>query len=169
MGNQQGKTEDVDLAWLAGFLDGEGSLMVKYCAGSRMQQYRRQGQPYIAPSICVVNTDQPTLDVVRQILANNGLPHHISQRTGGVGKNGRPYQDSWDIRVVGFKRCKRWLETLIPYLRTKRGQAEALLELCNSRLSGYEKGAGYTARELAIVEELRTRPGSLHRPYACAA
>jgi hypothetical protein len=161
MANQQSNS-DPDLAWLAGFLDGEGSFMVNILAGNRLHQLGRQ---YISPRITLVNTDMPTLEVVRGILVANGLPHHIRVKPGRVSERGHQCKDAWEIRAAGLRRCKQWLDVLIPYLHTKRPQAEAMLQLVESRLAGYQQG-GYTEEEVALAEDLRSGPRSFHRLHA---
>ncbi len=151
-----------DLAWLAGFLDGEGSFMVIHLAGKRLKAL---GGKYIAPRITLVNTDEPTLKEVQRILVDLGLPHHVSRRIGGVNKNGHKWADSWDIRVQGLSRCKRWCEILIPYLRTKKSQAQAMLALIESRLET-PNGEGLTAGQLVLIEQLRNRRTYPHRLHA---
>jgi hypothetical protein len=157
MDNQQGKMEQ-DLSWLAGFLDGEGSLMVKRRSGASHNKY-----DIYSPTICVVNTDMPTLDIVIDILKSVELPFHVSSRDGHINK------DSWDIRVSGYKRCKRWLEVLTPYLRTKKGQAVVMLEYINSRLDGYVPGVNKrptTEQEMLLIQQLRKRVPLPHRLHA---
>ena len=167
MGNQQRKTEDTDLAWLAGFLDGEGSFVIIQLAGKRLTELLEKNQrPYIAPRIVLVNTDEPTLGTVMAILDAHELPYHVSRRVGGINVRGNKNADSWDLRVQGMKRCKRWLDVLTPYLHTKKSQAQAMLDLIDSRLTDATWGEGYSGAELALIESLRKRPRFAHRLHA---
>ena len=160
MDDQQAKTGSLDLAWLAGFFDGEASFM--------MTAHRPPGailKPYFIPRITVVNTDEPTLAEVMAVLRALGLAFYVSRRTGAGGR-----LDAWDLRVMGLKRCRAWCSALTPALRTKHGQAEAMLGFCDSRLAlnGVQApGAGrpYSARERELIESLRGRfrkPQRLH-------
>lgn len=157
MDNQQGN--DLDLAWFAGFLDGEGSITFKVQRGERL---RGLNLVYYYPSVRVCNTDYPTLKVVTDILDAHGLPYHVSHRKGEL-KPG--LHAAWDVEVKGLKRCERWLNMIAPYLRTKQEKAYLMLEYIHSR-KNYIIGAGYSAREEEILDLLRVRPNRPHRLHA---
>lgn len=157
MGNQQAK--DLDLAWLAGFFDGEGCIDFPHQPGRRL---RIMHLNYYYPRVRLVNTHQDTLQVVRDILDANGLAYHVSNR--GVPKQ-RGHLPAWDITAQGFKRSKRWLEVLAPYLRTKQQKAFLALEFINSRLN-HSTQDGYSAHEVELLEQLRGSPIQLQRPHA---
>lgn len=153
MGNQQGKTSEDDLHWLGGFIDGEGSIIVKRQGGKRL---REMDLNYYAPNLRICNTDEPTFQVVIAILNANNLPFHVSRRTPANPR----YKPSWDISVNGMLRCKRWLGVVTPYLRTKKEQAEWMLEFIELRLSlggGKAVGVGYSLREQELLQLLRKR------------
>lgn len=147
MDNQQGKTE-IDLAWFAGFMDGEGCFHMRNVAGSRI---RDLGKVYFRPTIRVCNTHQDTLQTVCTILDTHGLPYHVSHRTYSSASK---YLPAWDVEVSGIKRCAKWLPLLIPYLHTKREQAEQMLEYCLSRLSK-APSAPYNEREIELLHIFR--------------
>jgi len=161
VGNQQGNFGDTDLAWLAGFIDGEGSFGFQQIASPRIrpgQRDRSHKRPYFNPRITVGNTDWPTLEYVQGICRAYELPHHVSERHNrGLRLNGIEKPPFWQIRSEGVRRCQRWLFFLTPYLRTKRDQAQVMLEFCESRLAmeGHQKP--YTERELAILSIFRAR------------
>ena len=167
MGNQQGKFGETDLAWLAGFIDGEGSFGFQGQKGVRpggnTRPYKR---PYWIPRITVGNTDQPTLAYVLEVLSAYELPHFVWERTHrGINLNGHPKADFWYVRAEGLKRCARWLPLLLPYLRTKHDQAKVMLEFCEFRLAmpGHDKP--YTARELEILDMFRNRRSEAFTDY----
>ena len=147
---------DNDLAWLGGFIDGEGHIGVKRQAGRLLGGYN-----YYWPSIRICNTHEETLETVRAILIANHLAHHVSRRYPTNGT--RP---SWDIEVKGIKRCQRWLSVIGPYLRTKQSQAAAMMEFIEARLAVSER-EGYSDREIALLNQLRVRsPIRPHRLHA---
>lgn len=148
MDNQQRKTE-MDLAWLGGFLDGEGCFHMRKSVGARL---RAMGLVYYRPTIRVCNTHQPTLGTVRQIFEANNWPFYVSHRNPA---NLNPKHNvAWDLEVSGIKRVAGILPALIPYLHTKRERAEDLLEFCESRLSK-APSASYTERETALLHVFR--------------
>lgn len=94
--------------WLAGFFDGEGYIGVAW------NKTRRS----FYPRATVSNTHLPTLKVIQ---AQFGGSLHRSY--GPNGKNQRKcYSLHW-----GHKSVRQLLETIAPYLVTKKEQAELLL------------------------------------------
>lgn len=163
MDNQQGKS--LDVAWLAGFLDGEGSfMMLHHTRGKQGYPYSKQWKP----AIKVASTDEPTLQEVADILDSLGLPYHVSRRRP---KNPQ-WSSSWMIEVFGLKRCLRWCNALLSSLRTKREEASLMKEYCELRLAQKpswnipqgRKGAKpqQTDRQLEIISRLRGRHGGVH-------
>jgi hypothetical protein len=157
VGNQQGNFGETDLAWLAGFIDGEGSFGFQASKGPSGggRPFKR---PYWQPRITLGNTDYPTLGYVIEICRAFNLPHFVwDRRNRGINLNGHQKADFWHVRAEGMKRCIRWLKVLLPYLRTKRDQAKVMHEFCEFRLAmpGHEKP--YTARELEILDMFRNR------------
>jgi hypothetical protein len=131
MGNQQGTA--TELAWLAGIWDGEGSFSLA------LQRQKRGGQQKyvtIAAQAYVGMTDHPTIERVAEILDRHGVGRHIRTRSGG--KRRRPLHV---LQVVGLKRLSVFLPLILPYLVTKREQAEIVQEYVLSRLA---KGRGIT-------------------------
>jgi hypothetical protein len=149
MDDQQGKT--LDLAWLAGFIDGEGTITFKVQRGKRLTNL---GFIYYYPDIRITNTHQATLKTCTDILDANGLAYHVSHRGAVTVKK---WAAAWDIEVKGLKRCERWLQVIAPYLRTKQEKAYLALEYINSR-KNYAIGEGYTERELEILGIIREAP-----------
>lgn len=155
MGNQQGKTDEVLLAWIAGFMDGEGTFCL-----SRHSQRRF---PY--PQISVNNTHYPTLSSLTDALERLELPHYVAHKNGAyVGPDGYKRKPQWSIQMFGHKRCEKWCRALIPYLVTKREDAELMLEYIHSRMSRNPmKGArwredlGLSPREVVIANRLYGR------------
>jgi len=156
VGNQQGNFGETDLAWLAGFIDGEGSFGFQRLVASRTNRPHKRA--YFTPRITVGNTDRPTLTYVLDLLEAYHLPHLVWDRQRrGINLNGHAKADFWQVRAEGLKRCARWLPLLLPYLRTKRDQAKVMYEFCEFRLAmpGHDKP--YTARELEILDMFRNR------------
>ena len=156
--NQQRKVNDIELAWLAGLWDGEGSI------GMKVESYknRSDGQhTYFAPYAQVVNTHEPTLEIVDVILKKIQVGHHISWPRPHQHPNGTlpvsNYKSMWSVRIHGLKRCKVLLEFLRPFLVTKHDQAELVWEFIVSRESHQYMRLPYTARETEIVNTFRLR------------
>lgn len=152
MDDQQGK--DAAVWWLGGFIDGEGSFFFN------KQRNRVSPAGHIwSPKFKVVGTDWPTLERVCAIFDEQGWPRYVEERKRPV------HRDFWTVSVYGPKRMQRFCSAIIPYLHTKRSEAELLLRYCESRLSRpYESNPvrppAYNEYELGIVERIRM----LHHP-----
>ena len=161
MDNQQGKTTEVLLAWIAGFMDGEGTFVLAH--------HSQRAYPY--PQVSVNNTHFPTLPWFTNALDRLGLPYYVVPlKPGYLGKDGFRRKPQWAIQMFGYKRCERWCRALVPYLVTRREQAELMLEYINSRMSRnpakggrWRDDVGLTPREAEIADRLyggHRRPGN---------
>ena len=121
-----GSRSKIDLAYIAGFLDGDGSLM--------LQIKKRKDGKFKRRFMCTVcfyqdSRHKETLYWIKDIL-NIG---YISQRNDGMT----------ELRVNGFKQVKDILQSLMPFIKFKKIQAKALYEasgiLANKRNSLLDK------------------------------
>lgn len=106
-----GSRSKTDLAYIAGFLDGDGSLMLQV-------KNRKDGKSKIRfmPTICFYQDsrhDDP-LSWIRNVLGIG----YVSKRNDGMT----------ELRINGYKQIKNILESLSPYIRFKKIQASLLLE-----------------------------------------
>ena len=99
------------LAYIAGFLDGDGSLMLQIKKRKDGKLKRR-----FLCTICFYQDSRhkETLYWIRNIL-NIG---YISHRNDGMT----------ELRINGFKQVREILQSLIPFIRFKQEQAKALYE-----------------------------------------
>ncbi len=108
-----GSRSNIDLAYIAGFLDGDGSLMLQI-------KKRADGKSKIRfmATICFYQDTrhEKGLFQIRKILGIG----YISHRNDGMS----------ELRINGFLTVKEILESLIPYIRFKKVQAKALFESC---------------------------------------
>lgn len=124
-----------DIAWLAGFFDGEGTAAVR--------QHRGSGT--IRPIISVVNTDSANLKDAKRIIAS--IIGHERRYTWSTTAGGFPIaridlHSAADIRAFAI--------ALLPYLRAKKEQVELVLEFIGL-MPGQGKKDGRTPRMLEIV------------------
>ena len=100
-----------DLQYIAGFFDGEGSISL-FCRGAvKYKTHQLQVQ--------ITNTDGDVLKWIDEVLGKEGH-FHLKHRTGNQ-------RSCWDLQWTSL-RAEKVLETLIPFLKTKRKQAELALE-----------------------------------------
>ena len=98
-------TDALELAYLAGIFDGEGSVSILRCKrGDHRASYSLR--------VSVANTHLPTLDTLKEMFG------------GGISQKDKTHQrDCWSW-YCGGKVAARCLRTLLPYLRIKVQQAE---------------------------------------------
>src|SRR5713101_5131642 len=117
--NQQPRLEE--LGWLAGMIDGEGS----------MGAYLRQGvkTPHFKPIVQSSGTHKGGLEHLHGILERMEVGHHIVWQKPRQER----YRPCWHVTIVGMKRIPTLLTALAPYLVIKREQADLLMEWIDLR------------------------------------
>ncbi len=124
--NTVGSRLNTDLAYIAGFLDGDGSLMLQI-------KKRKDGKVKIRfmATICFYQDTrhEKTLYWIREILQIG----YVSRRKDGMS----------ELRIQGYTQVKDILKKLLPYIRFKAIQANSLLEatevLSNTKFRMLEK------------------------------
>lgn len=108
-----GSRSKIDLAYISGFLDGDGSLMLQ-------NKKRKDGKSKIRfmATICFYQDTrhEETLNWIRMVLGIG----YLSRRNDGMS----------ELRINGYSRVKDILKKLISFLRFKKIQARALLDAC---------------------------------------
>lgn len=131
MGYQQGTlaVTDIELGWLAGVIDGEGTIAFSPYplrrAGKIIQELR------IKPQIIVTNTDKDLVEKVADIFGRCHIGIHFQTRTqhgrSFAGNKPTKYRPLHVANVSGFMRAKKALELIGPHLVTKKIKAEMVL------------------------------------------
>ena len=146
MDNQQAKSE-FDKGWLVGFLEGEGcfALQKNKCKGHKA---------WIVPRISMSGADFELVERAGGILIQMGVGTYFTR------KRYTTKQDQLEIVVSGLKRCKTFLDKLVPLMTDsrKRRCAETLLEYCTYRLQ-QPKTSQYTEVEFGMWQTLRDLNG----------
>lgn len=120
MDNQQ-ESLNMDLHWLAGIIDGEGSITLTI---------RRDGNISYRPRIHITNTDESLINECTRILDALNLQYYV-QRSKAKSTN---HRDRIDIVIIGMKRCLKAILVFEPVLRLKKPQAHVLARYCLDRL-----------------------------------
>ncbi len=109
-----GSRSKINLAYIAGFLDGDGSLMLQI-------KKRKDGKAKLRfmSTICFYQDGRhaETLKWIRRLF-NVG---YLSNRNDGMT----------ELRINGFKQVRNILKILRPFIRFKKYQAEALYKASN--------------------------------------
>ncbi len=108
-----GSRSKIEMAYISGFLDGDGSLMLQI-------KKRTDGKNKIRfmATICFYQDTRHAKDLnwVKEIFGIG----YISKRNDGMS----------ELRINGFDSVKTILKLLIPHIRFKKIQAESLYEAC---------------------------------------
>jgi hypothetical protein len=113
--------EERRMAWLAGFVDGEGTITLYYV------------NAYIRPIFQIVNTNYAALQECQAIL------EHITGRRPPIksksfaGTRLAHWKDSFQIQIVKQQDVKKICQALIPYLIVKKLQAELVIKFVEIR------------------------------------
>jgi hypothetical protein len=125
----------IDKKYIAGFIDGEGSIALY-----KHKDIRVKKGYTLHPMFDIVNTN---LEVLKAI--NNLVNGKIKYKTKQIG-----CKQVYLIQLQDYKQIKSILEILLPYLIVKKKQAELMIEFCNSRLKS--NGKKYSERDYKIVD-----------------
>ena len=109
-----GSRSTINLAYIAGFLDGDGSLMLQI----KKRKDGRQKKRFMC-TICLYQDTrhEETLYWIRKVLGIG----YVSRRNDGMS----------ELRINGFEQVHTIMKLLSPYIRFKKVQAKSLLKATN--------------------------------------
>ena len=107
------RSKKLELAYIAGFLDGDGSLMLQLKKRSDSKRAIR-----FMATICFYQDTRhkKTLYWIKKVLGIG----YISTRNDGMT----------ELRINGYKQVRNILKSLLPYIRFKKLQTFALIKAC---------------------------------------
>lgn len=118
---------ETDLAWVAGFFDGEGHCGLAIWAAAV------QKNPAYKSNVDITNTNREILMTIYRIVGLGAL----SDTVKGTVKKKRPYALYFpNLHQVKF------LKLILPYLKLKKRQAELMIEYheqCKCNMTQFEK------------------------------
>lgn len=134
MGSRINKEKELALAYCAGFLDGDGSMMLQI----KKRKDGKIGTRFMA-TICFYQDTrhEKPLHWIREVFDIG----YISKRNDGMS----------ELRINGYKQVHDILSALLPYIRFKPLQATALKEAC--ALLSNTKFALLTKKQLVQLVE----------------
>lgn len=116
---------EVDLAWLAGIVDGEGNLDLTF-------HRNKNGCDYLSTKVRIFNTDIRMIKKVSEIYKEMNLVFCFT-----LGNNGKNIKHNWKtqmgIQVASHGSTGKLLKAIIPYLVNKKEQALKMLEMIEYR------------------------------------
>jgi len=109
-----GSRSNIHLAYIAGFIDGDGSLMLQI----KKRKDGNKSNFRFMPTICFYQDTrhEKTLYWIRDVLKIG----YISKRNDGMT----------ELRINGYKQIRDILQSLLPHIKFKKIQANALKKAC---------------------------------------
>lgn len=126
--------KDTELAWLAGFWDGEGSITV-------FKHKEKNGAIKLCPTLSIVNCNEQLIAETKRILDELETSFHI-QKTATPNPR---HKDSYMLITRNCKYIKTVLDAIIPHLVGKKAQAFLTLQFVEKR-QDYDAPGGYRRR-----------------------
>lgn len=143
--------EDSFWSYLAGIVDGEGTILVRKKLGRNDKNWCYQGM------LSVAQSNFPFLDYIRNELGGLGAIYPRGER----GSFGSPTSRSTFEWKLYSKQALAVAEKLLPYLRIKKLQAEGLVEL--ERSIGNHSGKSLSQSDLEYREWIKQRISDLNQ------
>lgn len=167
--------QERSLAWLAGIVEGEGSISV--------QVYTLpDGRVRLTPYVSIINTDKAILNecerIFKQLLRGEKSKARYCNHSRTQHKasfEGR--KPCYAFRVDGIA-CRPILAALLPFIvGEKRRNAKVVLDFIDSRKQGLllrdKKGrlqrAGYTRAEIELISSIRSHVSAKSSETICRA
>lgn len=155
---EQPKIFDIDIAWLAGMIESEGSI--SFQVGSRTN-----GNLLIVPFVRFTNSDPSIIDEVLRISAGLGASGtHVTRKT--VTRNLYSNKAIVNIRIERMDKVSLLLEAIYPYMKSsKRHNADVVLQYIDIRKenlltrddwTGQITRSRYSKEEVQLVASIRT-------------
>jgi hypothetical protein len=154
IGNQQeSPPSKIELAYLAGLIDGEGSFYFTVSHEMKKDKYRR-----LIASFSLNNTDKSIVDKAYDIckkLKINLRYRHFSAKACK--------KEVWQVGTYRLANTRKLIIAVLPYLVGKRERAELMLKFIEGRIAHVKASIGlraaYSDEEIALAEKVKTLNG----------
>ena len=158
MDNQQERFE-LELAWLAGIIEGEGWISL-----ALVKSAKRNGisLPAYVPNIGLVNTDLMIVEKAEELFKKLGLKYRANLRKAYIGPDGASRKEKKEISIATHENFKILAKAIYPYMvGEKRQRIEKVLKFIESRASKTRRGKNskYTQEEHEIYLSLYSYRG----------
>lgn len=145
-----------DLAYLAGFIDGEGCFSITSEWSKEVKTHKLK-----RARIFLGCTNFDAMDWISLKLTNLGI-RHVHCYSKNSWKNREFCKNIHSIQICHLKSILKFTNLILPYLKVKHSHAELMIEYCKLRLSKQtSKGGtlrryyGYGKREDAIESSMK--------------
>ncbi len=147
IGNQQAIPSEAEIAWLAGLIEADGSLVLEV----RTRKGREGSAPKIGLMVCIYNTDALLIKQCLHVLRGLNTRYHLSEDTkerlqarhdAEGGQKLQVNRNMLRLKVSRFTDTFILLKRLRPWLYgEKSARADIMLEYLEMRLEKMEAGA----------------------------
>ena len=110
------------LAYIGGFLDGEGCIRISKSSPSEKRGKGHLRQPSYALRVKMSNTNKRIIEWLCVTLPSGSMQRHAPEESYRVG-----WTPAWEWIIANNNACQ-FLEMVIPYLKIKRQQAALAIE-----------------------------------------
>lgn len=159
MDNQQATAKDTELAWLAGFLDSDGSVQL-----TMPQSTRAKRQRCVNVWVDFSNGDALIIEKAVNIIKKLGISFHIAEKKvkpifkEGGGKFMPRKEICLSVRVGKLSSAKFLLESLLPYIAgSKAASSRLIINYCASRIPKGRKH--YDLEDMLLIKEYYEHKG----------
>ena len=122
--SQGNQVQAVQIAYIAGIIDGEGTIRINKIATKRLFEKTRAVNPVYQPHLSLGMVDKRVPERLCKVLGGN-----MRYERPPMGKNRRGI---WRWEQTGRYNVIRTLKALYPYFIVKKEQAIVLLDLCEN-------------------------------------
>jgi len=154
--------DNLDAAWLAGIIDGEGCIHTTYANGNKNRNHYRC-------RVEVRNTNPFMIQRITQILSDLGISFFVHPL-----KARAPYKEGLVVIVSNYKAIQLLLRTVLPHLTAKYDEAKLMSEFISWRLNEHPMAGCNGGERMAVLRQhylalhnglrmLKRRLWSLHR------
>ena len=149
--NPQQTVSDLELGWLAGIIEGEGSIVLQVSKRmSRMQQIR------LEPRVIITNTDMQIIERCSEILQKLGIGKWIMHKKPNNAKYGalvgKSYKEIAYLHITGFKRVSKLVGIMRRVMAgEKKVRCEALGNLIFHRMAHGGKNRPYDEKDIELI------------------
>jgi len=151
------KTNEKEIAWLAGFIDGEGYLGIER---QRKKETAKQTASLLYhPYLIIANSNYNVLEFIREYVGYGYIYEVQRKKSKSRHNNEKP---SFQYKLTKMDKLMPLLNALQPYLHLKQQQCDLLLKFINIRQSakritgrGHRGSTSFSNLEEEIYQKLR--------------
>lgn len=158
MDNQQERF-DLELAWLAGIIEGEGWISLTIVSSEKSNKSKL---PAFTAVIGITNTDFQIIEKIESIFKKLDLKYRRYYRAAKIGSDGISRKEKIDLSVYARNHLKKLITSILPYVHgEKKNRIEKLLQFFQIRDSKPRSGrkSSYGIEEYEIYQQLYSYKG----------